>query len=121
MSVGRNGREAGIVKTRGITVLGRAGQDRGLRLGDRARGADVNPYPVETQSMQAARGRSAREQKVQRERPVRRTVEEGGCENRDACIDERHDLALGARSKAPMRTDREITASLIADAGCRRR
>src|SRR5262249_59307027 len=78
MSVGRNGREAGIVKTRGITVLGRAGQDRGLRLGDRARGADVNPYPVETQSMQAARGRSAREQKVQRERAVRRTLQTGG-------------------------------------------
>jgi hypothetical protein len=31
--VGRNGREGGIVKTRGITMSSRAGQDRGLRLG----------------------------------------------------------------------------------------
>src|SRR5260370_21697325 len=116
MSVGRNGSEAGMVKTRGITVSSRAGQDRGLRLGDRIGGADMDPQPVEAQSMQSAGCGRAVEQEAQRERPVRGRLEQGGREDRDAGIDEGDDLALRARSEAPVGRQRKIAAAVAAAA-----
>src|SRR5260370_41762205 len=97
MSVGRNGSEAGTVKTRGITVSSRARQDRGLRLGDCPRGADMDPQPVEAQPMQSAGRAGAAEQGAQRETPVRARLEQGGPEGRDPGIDEWGEPTLRAR------------------------
>src|SRR6266571_2815095 len=111
MSVGRNGSEAGTVKTRGITVSSRAGQDRGLRLGDCPRGAYMDPQPVEAQSVQSAGCGGAVEQEAQRERPVRGRLEQGGRKDCDAGVDEGDDLPLRARREPPVGTQRKIAAA----------
>ena len=137
ISVGRNGAEAGMVKTRGRSAwaVHRARFGRHARQGCNPRSrkiaasaasiaagrADMHPGAFEPQAEQPPGLDRAIEHAVERELALRRIGEQRGREHRGARIDERRHLALGARAQPPVRRHREIAAPLIADAGRGRR
>src|ERR1044071_1251777 len=78
-----------------MRALSRAGQDRSLSLGNRARRADMHPHAFEPQPVQPTGSRGTVEQRGQRKRAIWRVLEQFRPQQGRARIDEGRELALG--------------------------